>query len=109
MLYRGGMPTPPLPTTDPMTRATISILAVASRPPTNARPRTAANASPLASGGAQRSPVTPEVPSLAEAGLKDCVPNLSRSVVVPGAGHFVPHEKPEPVAQAIIDLLARAK
>jgi len=37
------------------------------------------------------------------------LPQLIEKRIVEGAGHFVPHEEPEPVAQAIIDLLARAK
>jgi pimeloyl-ACP methyl ester carboxylesterase len=37
------------------------------------------------------------------------MPQIVEKRIVPGAGHFVPHEKPEPVAQALIDLLARAK
>ncbi len=37
------------------------------------------------------------------------MPQLIDKRLVPGAGHFVPHEKPEPVAQALIDVLARAK
>ncbi|MBY0495020.1 MAG: alpha/beta hydrolase [Cyanobacteria bacterium] len=37
------------------------------------------------------------------------MPQLIEKRIVEGAGHFVPHEKPEPVAQAIIDVLARSK
>ena len=37
------------------------------------------------------------------------MPQIVEKRIIPGAGHFVPHEKPEPVAQALIDLLARAK
>jgi pimeloyl-ACP methyl ester carboxylesterase len=37
------------------------------------------------------------------------LPQIVDKRIVEGAGHFVPHEKPEPVAQALIDLLARAK
>ena len=43
------------------------------------------------------------------AGERATLPQIVDKRIVPGAGHFVPHEKPEPVAQAIIDLLARAK
>jgi len=37
------------------------------------------------------------------------MPQLIEKRIIHGAGHFVPHERPEPVAQAIIDVLARAK
>ena len=37
------------------------------------------------------------------------LPQLIDKRLVPGAGHFVPHETPGPVAQALIDVLARAK
>ncbi len=37
------------------------------------------------------------------------LPQILDKRIVSGAGHFVPHEKPEPVAQAIIDLLGRSK
>ena len=37
------------------------------------------------------------------------LPQIVDKRIVDGAGHFVPHEKPEPVAQALIDLLARAR
>jgi pimeloyl-ACP methyl ester carboxylesterase len=33
-------------------------------------------------------------------------PKLVAKRIVEGAGHFVPHEKPEPVASAIVDVLA---
>ena len=36
-------------------------------------------------------------------------PRLVDKRIVAGAGHFVPHEKPEPVAQAIIDVLSAAE
>jgi pimeloyl-ACP methyl ester carboxylesterase len=36
-------------------------------------------------------------------------PKLVDKRIVEGAGHFVPHEKPEPVAQALLDVLAAAK
>lgn len=42
-------------------------------------------------------------------GERTTLPQIVDKRIVAGAGHFVPHEKPEPVAQAIIDLLARAK
>jgi pimeloyl-ACP methyl ester carboxylesterase len=34
------------------------------------------------------------------------LPKLIEKRIVEGAGHFVPHEKPEPVAKAIVDVLA---
>jgi pimeloyl-ACP methyl ester carboxylesterase len=37
------------------------------------------------------------------------LPQIVDKRIVEGAGHFVPHEKAEPVAQALIDLLARAR
>ena len=37
------------------------------------------------------------------------LPRLLAKRIVEGAGHFVPHEKPEPVAQAILDVLARSQ
>jgi len=37
------------------------------------------------------------------------MPQLIEKRIIEGAGHFVPHEKPEPVAAAIIDVLARSK
>jgi len=42
-------------------------------------------------------------------GDRTVMPQIVEKRIIPGAGHFVPHEKPEPVAQALIDLLARAK
>lgn len=39
------------------------------------------------------------------AGERATLPKLIEKRIVHGAGHFVPHEKPEPVARAIIDLL----
>ena len=36
-------------------------------------------------------------------------PNILDKRIVDGAGHFVPHEKPEPVAKALIDALAVSK
>ena len=40
-------------------------------------------------------------------GDRTAMPQIVEKRIVHGAGHFVPHEKPEPVARAIIDLLAR--
>ena len=37
---------------------------------------------------------------------RDLFPKLVARRVVEGAGHFVPHEKPEPVASALLDALA---
>jgi pimeloyl-ACP methyl ester carboxylesterase len=37
------------------------------------------------------------------------LPKIVEKRIVEGAGHFVPHETPEPTAKAIIDLLAAAK
>jgi pimeloyl-ACP methyl ester carboxylesterase len=34
------------------------------------------------------------------------MPQLIEKRIIEGAGHFVPHEKPEPVAKAIVDILA---
>jgi len=39
------------------------------------------------------------------AGERSVMTKLLDKRIVEGAGHFVPHEKPEPVAQAILDLL----
>lgn len=39
------------------------------------------------------------------AGERATITKLIDKRIVEGAGHFVPHEKPEPVAQAIVDLL----
>jgi pimeloyl-ACP methyl ester carboxylesterase len=36
------------------------------------------------------------------------LPKIVDKRIVDGAGHFVPHEKPEPVAKALIDVLAAA-
>jgi len=33
-------------------------------------------------------------------------PKLVAKRIIPGAGHFLPHEVPEPVATAVLDLLA---
>jgi len=43
------------------------------------------------------------------AGDRASFPNLVAKRVVDGAGHFVPHEKPEPVASALLDVLAASK
>jgi pimeloyl-ACP methyl ester carboxylesterase len=46
------------------------------------------------------------VPSVqVSAGERATFPNLMDKRIVAGAGHFIPHEKPEPVAQAVIDVL----
>jgi pimeloyl-ACP methyl ester carboxylesterase len=42
------------------------------------------------------------------AGERAICPRLVDKRIVPGAGHFVPHEKPEPVAQAIIDVIQKS-
>lgn len=42
-------------------------------------------------------------------GDRTVMPQIVEKRIVEGAGHFVPHEKPEPVAQALIDLLARSR
>lgn len=43
------------------------------------------------------------------AGDRTVLPRIVDKRVVEGAGHFVPHEKPEPVATAIADVLETAK
>jgi pimeloyl-ACP methyl ester carboxylesterase len=48
-------------------------------------------------------------PAEITAGERAVFPHIVEKRIVAGAGHFVPHEKPEPVAQALIDLLARSK
>ena len=40
-----------------------------------------------------------------EAGLKDWVPGLTRSVVVPGAGHWIQQERPEAVNALLLEFL----
>lgn len=40
---------------------------------------------------------------------RSVMPQLIEKRIVEGAGHFVPHEKPEPVAQALIDVLRRTR
>jgi pimeloyl-ACP methyl ester carboxylesterase len=42
------------------------------------------------------------------AGERATFPKLVDKRIVAGAGHFVPHEKPEPVAQAIIDVIQKS-
>jgi pimeloyl-ACP methyl ester carboxylesterase len=37
------------------------------------------------------------------------LPKLVAKRIVDGAGHFVPHEKPEAVGAALLDLLASTK
>lgn len=41
----------------------------------------------------------------AEAGLKDWAPNLTRSVVVPGAGHWIQQERPDTVNALLLEFL----
>ena len=43
----------------------------------------------------------------AEAGLKDWVPNLTRSVVVPGAGHWIQQERADTVNDLLLEFLAQ--
>ena len=43
------------------------------------------------------------------AGERAIMTKLIDKRIVEGAGHFVPHEKPEPVAQAVLDVLAATK
>jgi pimeloyl-ACP methyl ester carboxylesterase len=47
-------------------------------------------------------------PLAVSAGERATFPKLVDKRVVAGAGHFVPHEKPEPVAQAIVDVIAKS-
>lgn len=42
-------------------------------------------------------------------GERAVMPHLLDKRIVDGAGHFVPHEKPEPVAAAILDVLEASK
>nr|WP_314525547.1 alpha/beta hydrolase [uncultured Brevundimonas sp.] len=42
----------------------------------------------------------------AEPGLKDWVPNLTRSVVVPGAGHWIQQERPDEVNALLLEFLS---
>ena len=43
------------------------------------------------------------------AGERATLPKIIDKRIVEGAGHFVPHEKPEPVAQALLDALSATK
>jgi pimeloyl-ACP methyl ester carboxylesterase len=43
------------------------------------------------------------------AGERALFPKLVAKRIVPGAGHFVPHEKPEAVAAAILDVIAASQ
>ncbi len=43
------------------------------------------------------------------AGERATLPKIIDKRIVEGTGHFVPHEKPEPVAQALLDVLAATK
>jgi pimeloyl-ACP methyl ester carboxylesterase len=43
------------------------------------------------------------------AGERAIMTRLVDKRIVEGAGHFVPHEKPEPVARAVVDVLAATK
>ncbi len=47
-------------------------------------------------------------PAAISAGERATFPNLVDKRIVPGAGHFIPHETPEPVARAIIDVIAKS-
>lgn len=47
-------------------------------------------------------------PAAISAGERATFPNLVDKRIVPGAGHFIPHEKPEPVARAIIDVIEKS-
>ena len=42
-------------------------------------------------------------------GERQNMPRIIAKHIVPGAGHFVPHEKPEPVAAALLELLSATK
>jgi pimeloyl-ACP methyl ester carboxylesterase len=42
------------------------------------------------------------------AGERTTFPRLVDKRIIAGAGHFVPHEKPEPVAEAIIDVIQKS-
>ncbi|WP_143340100.1 alpha/beta fold hydrolase, partial [Cronobacter sakazakii] len=41
----------------------------------------------------------------AEAGLKDWAPNLTRTVVVPGAGHWIQQERADEVSALLLEFL----
>ena len=47
-------------------------------------------------------------PAEISAAERTTFPRLVDKRIVAGAGHFVPHEKPEPVAQAIIDVIQKS-
>lgn len=42
-------------------------------------------------------------------GERTLFPNLVDKRIVEGAGHFVPHEKPEAVATALLDVIAASR
>lgn len=44
-----------------------------------------------------------------EAGLKDWIPGLTRSVVVPGAGHWIQQERPETINALLLEFLAELR
>ena len=48
-------------------------------------------------------------PAEATAAERASFPKLVARRVIDGAGHFVPHEKPEPVATALLDVLSASK
>ena len=39
---------------------------------------------------------------------RETFPALVDKRIVAGAGHFIPHERPEPVAEAILDVIQRS-
>jgi pimeloyl-ACP methyl ester carboxylesterase len=47
-------------------------------------------------------------PPEVSAGERAIFPRLVDKRIVAGAGHFIPHEKPEPVARAIIDVIRKS-
>jgi pimeloyl-ACP methyl ester carboxylesterase len=47
-------------------------------------------------------------PAEISAGERAAFPRLVDKRIVAGAGHFIPHEQPEPVAQAIIDVIQKS-
>src|SRR4051812_13466318 len=49
------------------------------------------------------------VDSAITAGERQVLPRIVAKHIVQGAGHFVPHEKPEPVAAALLELLSATK
>ncbi|MBV9496506.1 MAG: alpha/beta hydrolase [Acidobacteria bacterium] len=46
-------------------------------------------------------------PSPTGGGERTQFPNLVDRRIIPGAGHFLPHEKPEPVSSALLELLSK--